>query len=85
MPRLYLTTGAEREFKKLPKEAIERIKIIFDGDFTKNPFAPEFNTTKLKPPIDGYRVRVGDYRILFTASAEYIRVYRIRHRKDSYR
>ncbi len=32
-----------------------------------------------------YRLRVGDYRILFETAKEKITIYRIRHRKDIYR
>lgn len=32
-----------------------------------------------------YRLRVGDYRILFEIEEENLVIYRIRHRKDSYK
>lgn len=32
-----------------------------------------------------YRLRVGDYRILFETSGDKIIIYRIKHRKESYR
>jgi len=32
-----------------------------------------------------YRLRVGDYRVLFEVEGEVIIVYRIRHRKNIYR
>ena len=85
MARIFFTTGAERDYKKLPIEAQERIILAFSKRFAVNPFAPEFNTTKLKPPLHGYKVRVGNYRILFGFSPEVITVYKIRHRKDAYR
>jgi len=85
MARLFFTTGAERDYQKLPTEVQTRISFIFGGRFAIDPFAPEFNTTKLKPPLHGYRIRVGDYRILFEYSPEVITVYKIRHRKDTYR
>ena len=36
---------------------------------------------------DGWRVRVGDYRILYTVDQEHliVRVYRVRHRREVYR
>jgi len=85
MARLFFTTGAERDYQKLPVEAQMRISSVLDGRFAINPFAPELNTTKLKPPLHGYKVRVGNYRILFGFSPEVITVYKIRHRKDAYR
>jgi mRNA interferase RelE/StbE len=37
--------------------------------------------------MEGYRLRVGDYRILFTIDdvAKEVRVYRLKHRKEAYR
>ncbi|HHB91097.1 MAG TPA: hypothetical protein ENK60_07280 [Anaerolineae bacterium] len=32
-----------------------------------------------------YRLRVGDYRILFEVEEDQIVIYRVRHRKDVYR
>jgi mRNA interferase RelE/StbE len=42
---------------------------------------------KLKGAPDRFRVRVGDYRIVYRvdADARLVRVERIRHRKDAYR
>lgn len=31
-----------------------------------------------------YRLRVGDYRVLFELEAERVIIYRIKHRKDAY-
>ncbi len=37
--------------------------------------------------VEGWRIRVGDYRILYTVAekAKLVRVYKIGHRKDVYR
>lgn len=40
---------------------------------------------KLKPPMGGFRKRVGDYRILFDVDGSTLSVYRIKNRKDAYR
>ncbi|MFX0197594.1 MAG: type II toxin-antitoxin system RelE/ParE family toxin [Candidatus Hodarchaeota archaeon] len=32
-----------------------------------------------------YRLRVGDYRVLFETEKNKISIYRIRHRKDAYK
>lgn len=85
MARIFFTAGAERDYKKLPTEVQTRITFVLDGRFAIDPFAQELNTTKLKPPLHGYRVRVGDYRILFEFSPEAITVYKIKNRKDAYR
>jgi len=85
MARLFFTTGAERDYQKLPVEVQTRISFVLDGRFAIDPFVPELNTTKLKPPLHGYRIRVGDYRILFEYLPKVITIYKIRHRKDAYK
>lgn len=85
MARIFFTTGAERDYQKLPFEIQTRITLVLEGRFATDPFIPEFNTTKLKPPLHGYRIRVGDYRVLFEFSPEAITVYKIKNRKDAYK
>jgi mRNA interferase RelE/StbE len=50
----------------------------------EDPFPPGMKKLKAR---DGYRVRVGDYRILFAVNraARIVRVGAIGHRKDVYR
>jgi mRNA-degrading endonuclease RelE of RelBE toxin-antitoxin system len=85
MSRIFFTTGAERDYKKLSVEIQARVTNVLEGRFASDPFAPEFKTTKLKPPLHGYKVRVGNYRILFEFSPDLITVHKIKHRKDAYR
>jgi mRNA-degrading endonuclease RelE of RelBE toxin-antitoxin system len=41
---------------------------------------------KLKPPLTGFRLRCGDYRVFFDLkNGDSIEVTAIRHRKDAYR
>lgn len=85
MASISFTPSAERDYKKLPTEVRERVKDIFDGGFATDPLAQEFHATKLATPFPGYRMRVGDYRILFTFEVNLVQVYRIKHRRDAYR
>ena len=85
MVRIILTPVAEREYKRLPKDVQTRVRELFDGDFRSDPFSPRFNTRKIQDPFTGYRLRLGDYRVLFEFGGKTILVYRIRHRKDAYR
>ncbi len=39
---------------------------------------------KLANHTPEYRLRIGDYRVLFEVSGDKIIVYRVRHRKDAY-
>ncbi len=85
MVRILFTPSAERDYKKLPFEIKERVKDALDGGFAMDPLAEEFHAKKLAPPLPGYRVRVGEYRILFTLESDFVRIYRIKNRKDAYR
>jgi mRNA-degrading endonuclease RelE of RelBE toxin-antitoxin system len=41
---------------------------------------------KLKPPLTGFRLRCGDYRVFFDVKKEdIIEITAVRHRKDTYR
>ena len=39
---------------------------------------------RLKNMAPAYRLRVGDYRVLFEAEGDRIIVYRVRHRREAY-
>ncbi len=52
---------------------IEALRDNLGGDVKKlNNFTPE------------YRMRVGNYRVLFEAEGDRVVIYRIKHRKDAY-
>lgn len=78
-----LKPAAEHEFKKLPRDVQERIAPIIGG-LANNP-RPS-GAKKLQGEDDLYRVRSGDYRVVYqvTDKALVILVVRIRHRKDVY-
>ncbi|MCB1020415.1 MAG: hypothetical protein H6509_15110 [Bryobacterales bacterium] len=40
---------------------------------------------KLKPPLTGFRLRCGDYRLFFDLAGVRIRVAAVRHRSQAYR
>jgi len=81
---ILLEQAAERDLKKLPSEMLNRIlpKI---KELVKNP-KPQ-HSRKITGSKNDWRIRVGNYRIIYEidARAEIIRVMRIRHRKDVYR
>lgn len=81
--RLELETRALREYRGLPAEWRELIGEVFD-DLQENPRPPG---AKKLSGVDGWRVRKGDYRILYTIDdrARLVRVYRVGNRKDVYR
>lgn len=55
---------AEKFFKKSPTNISSHIfKSI--TNIAINPFIPNNNLKKLKDPLEGYRLRVGDYRAIY--------------------
>lgn len=80
-----LTTAAHRQYKKLPRDVHDAVADVFEGEFSHNPLSRALDVTKLHKPFEGYRLRVGVYRVLFMLEKEIITVYSIKHRKDAYR
>ncbi|HBB44240.1 MAG: Plasmid stabilization system [Parcubacteria group bacterium GW2011_GWA1_44_13] len=75
---------ALKDLQTIPRQSallLSKVLAIMEG----NPFAPELRVKKLEDPLVGYRVRKGDYRILFEVVGKKVFVYAIRHRKDAYR
>lgn len=78
-----LKRSAEKELRDLAKTERERVVAAILG-LRENLFPSGIK--KLKN-IDGYRLRVGDYRVLYTVNEKegILEVYAIGHRKDIYR
>ena len=78
-----ITSKARKQFNGLPHVAkpqvAEAINVLAD-----DPRPPQ--SIKLED-IPGYRLRVGDYRVLYTIDdkAKLVTVYRVQHRRDVYR
>ena len=81
--RLELETRALKELKSLPRERRELISSVLD-DLERDPRPPG---AKKLSGVDGWRVRKGDYRVLYTVddASRAVRVYRIGHRREVYR
>ena len=58
---------------------VERISSIL----TFNPF-PKGDNPKRLTGQRAFRLRIGDYRVLYTIAGSIIYIYAIRHRKDAY-
>jgi len=76
--------AAERDLAKLPRDVLRRVDDRI-RTLAENPRPP--GSEKLKGAEDLYRVRVGDYRILYRIDdkARVVRIARVRHRRDAYR
>jgi mRNA interferase RelE/StbE len=74
-------SSAAKEFKSLPIEIKQRIRMIID-QLCDNP--RPFGVIKLQGDDELYRVRIGDYRIIYAIddNDKLIHITRIGHRKD---
>ena len=81
MPSVFFTASARKALEKLPRTDQERIgekiDLLEKGG--------RVDSKKLANPPNCYRIRVGDYRILFTLVEGEATIYRIVHRKEAYR
>ena len=82
---IHLERRAEREFRRLPREAIRRIDAVF-RQLASNP-RPDGVVKLSGRTASGWRVRVGEYRILYQIDdgRNRVDVYRIKHRREAYR
>lgn len=83
MYEVVLTTLAAKQLGALDRTVASRIQGAIEL-LSRNPYPPK--AAKLSGR-DGYRVRVGDYRILYDVMENQlvIRVLRLGHRRDIYR
>jgi len=73
---------AIKQLQKMDKSVASK---ILDGieEFASNPVLTKIK--KLKTPFDGaYRLRIGDYRVLFYQENELMLISKIAHRKEVY-
>ncbi|HJX69638.1 MAG TPA: type II toxin-antitoxin system RelE/ParE family toxin [Dehalococcoidia bacterium] len=87
MPRVYevyLERAAERDLKRLEAEGFHRI-ISAIKVLAENP--RPVGCRKLTGSKSDWRIRVGDYRVIYEVDDEEkaVRVMRVRHRREVYR
>lgn len=80
--KVVIVPRAQEDFLSLPKIVQSRIAVAMRA-LSEFPII-RTGIKKLKPPFDGYRKRVGDYRILFDFSEDTVYIHRIIDRKDAY-
>ena len=80
--KLSIRNSAVRDLKKINRKNKEK---IHSGILVLEKFPNISNVKKLTNFEPAYRLRVGDYRILFDVSENTIEIGRVLHRKDSYK
>lgn len=80
--KVLLTVAAQRDVAELPVV----IRVRLDGVFQRLERWPDVSGAKpLRGKLVGhYRIRSGDYRVLFRVEGDRVLVTRVRHRKDVY-
>ena len=76
--------STRKDLRKLPAAIVGRI-VEAVADLAENPFP--HGVEKLSGSEHAYRIRLGEYRIVYEAVVEskLIEIQRVRHRKDVYR
>jgi len=84
MFRVLLERAAEKDLRKLSPDMHDRIIAAIRG-LAADPRPP--GCRKLVGTKNDWRIRVGDYRVLYEISdaIRVVRVNRVRHRRDAYR
>ena len=82
--RIEWKRSAAKELKKLERGDISAIVKAVE-ELTEDPYPP--GSRKLKGSAQSYRIRIGDYRVLYSIRPEVLTVdiIRVGHRKDIYR
>jgi mRNA interferase RelE/StbE len=81
---VYLERAAERDLKRLPAETFHRI-VLHIRALADNP--RPVGCRKLTGSENDWRIRIGDYRVVYEIDEgdRAVRVFRIRHRREAYR
>ena len=84
MYEVYIEKAAENDLKRLPTTTFHRI-IPQIKSLAENP-RPS-SCRKLTGSKNDWRIRIGDYRVLYEIDekAEAVRIMRVRHRREVYR
>lgn len=82
MKDLILTNSAEKDLKKINESFAKNILIRLK-EYSTDP--ETCDVKKLKEKQGRYRLRVGDYRIIFEENNDSVIVIMIAHRKDVYK
>jgi len=80
-----IARSAAKEYRSLPASAAEKVRIAIDS-LALEP-RPAAKSKMLRASGGLFRLRVGDYRVVYSVDddRETVDIIHIRHRKDAYR
>jgi len=75
--------SAENELRQIDRQYVSRILKVVE-DLCQDPF-PE-NCRKLRGSKSSYRIRIGDYRVIYQVDSKNktVTIFHVRHRQDAY-
>ncbi len=80
-PKILYKSSVSRDLKHLEPKAAKRILSEIDEALTQNPDAGE----PLRGEFKGlYKLRVGEYRVIYARMGDALLILRIRHRSKAY-
>lgn len=84
MHSVYYTNSASKDWKRIPKNLITSLQKAIE-QLAVNPRPTQ--SEKLAGGNQAYRLRKGDYRVLYTVddSSKEVIIYKIAHRREVYR
>ncbi|WP_456474556.1 type II toxin-antitoxin system RelE family toxin [Candidatus Pyrohabitans sp.] len=76
--------SAERDLRKIDSQHVPRIIKAVES-LVDDPFPPQ--RRKLRGSEQNYRIRVGNYRVIYQVDtkARIVTIYHVRHRREAYR
>lgn len=83
--RVEFRRSAYKEYSALPLQIRKRIDTALET-LAVNPYSEIIQSRKIKGAGDHYRIRIGDYRIVYSLFQNIlqIQIVRVGHRKDIY-
>ena len=77
-------SSIKKDLRNLPKHEVARILVAVE-ELAEEPFP--HGSQKLTNSERSFRIRVGDYRVVYEvfAAAKIVEIQRVRHRRDVYR
>lgn len=84
MYTLLIKRSAERDLRKLPRPIFQRVN---EKILALRGVPQPRGARKLVGALEGWRIRVGDYRVLYQIDddAQTVTVVRVKHRREVYR
>ena len=82
--RFLYTARAKKELRSVPSADREKIVSRVEA-YAADPDAPQHDVRSLVNMPIGYRLRVGDWRVLFDIEDNEMHICRVVHRREAYR